>query len=221
MRNFPCLTFQIFRIRIDAQVDDGWRVSSGSIFSKLNLTKFDKIKFQKSWHQTMMLKQRVGGDVQLILEKLDISVFFLTPKDAWQRYCLIEIWKFLEFTQGSLQERSSLLLSPISSIKPQAKLAPRSAMRGRILTKPLSNMRDFTGNMSIPVCPSTTPQTPLQGWLGFPSRPQSSSTRSPFPILPRPQARYGSGTACRRPGQDAWWRTPGHRSPPFRAPVGW
>ena len=23
MRNFPCLTFQIFRIRIDAQVDDG------------------------------------------------------------------------------------------------------------------------------------------------------------------------------------------------------
>ena len=185
MRNFPCLTFQIFRIRIDAQVDDGWRVSSGSIFSKLNLTKFDKIKFQKSWHQTLMLTQS-RWERSIIPWKTRYFSFFLTPKDAWQRFCLIEIWKFLEFTQGSLQERSSLLLSPISSIKPQAKLAPQSAMRGRILTKPLSNMRDFTGNMSIPVCPSTTPQTPLQGWLGFPSRPQSSSTRSPFPILPRP-----------------------------------
>ena len=43
--------------------------SSGSIFSKLILTKFDKIKFQKSWHQTKMQKQRVGGDVQLFLKK--------------------------------------------------------------------------------------------------------------------------------------------------------
>ena len=44
--------------------------------------KFDKIKFLKSWHQTMMLKQRVGGDVQLILEEIDISVFSSHPKDA-------------------------------------------------------------------------------------------------------------------------------------------
>ena len=130
MRNFPCLTFQIFRIMIDAQVDDRWRVSSGSIFSKLNLTKFDKVKFQKSWHQTLMLTQS-RWERSIIPWKTRYFSFFLTPKDAWQRFCLIEIWKFLEFTQGSLQERSSLLLSPISSIRPQAKLAPRSAMRGR------------------------------------------------------------------------------------------
>ena len=119
------------------------RVSSGSIFSKLNLTKFDKIKFQKSWHQTLMLTQS-RWERSIIPWKTRYFSFFFTPKDAWQSFYLIETWKFLEFTQGSLQERSSLLLSPISSIRPQAKLAPRSAMRGRTLTRPLSNVRDFT-----------------------------------------------------------------------------
>ena len=64
------------------KVDDGWMSIEREHFDKLNLTKFDKIKFQKSWHQAMMLKQRVGGDVQLILEEIDISVFSSHPKDA-------------------------------------------------------------------------------------------------------------------------------------------
>ena len=39
---------------------DGW-VSSGNIFSKLNLTKFDKIKFQKSWHQSIDANKELVG----------------------------------------------------------------------------------------------------------------------------------------------------------------
>ena len=38
--------------------------ASGSVFSQIILTKFDNIIFRNSWHQTMMLKQSVGGDVQ-------------------------------------------------------------------------------------------------------------------------------------------------------------
>ena len=89
---------------------DEW-VSSGNIFSKLNLTKFDKIKFQKSWHQTLMLTKS-WWERPINSWKTRYFSFFFTPKDAWQRFCLIETWKFLEFTQGSLQERSSPLLSP-------------------------------------------------------------------------------------------------------------
>ena len=61
------------------KMDDGWKSIEREHFFKI---KFDKIKFQKFWHQTMMLKQRVGGDVQLILEEIDISVFSSHPKDA-------------------------------------------------------------------------------------------------------------------------------------------
>ena len=64
---------------------------SGSIFSKLILTKFDKIKLQKSWHQTMMLKQRVGGDVQLILEEIGIQCFPHTQGMLDKKFYLIEI----------------------------------------------------------------------------------------------------------------------------------
>ena len=91
MRNFPCLTFQIFRIRIDAKWMMDEEYSSGSIFSKLTLTKFDKIKLQKSWHQTMMLKQRVGGDVQLILEEIGFQYFPHTQRMLDKKFCLIEI----------------------------------------------------------------------------------------------------------------------------------
>ena len=73
--------------------------------------KFDKIKFQKSWHQTLMLTQS-RWERSIIPWKTRYFSFFFTPKDAWQRFCLIETWKFLEFTQDSLQERSSPLLSP-------------------------------------------------------------------------------------------------------------
>ena len=87
-----------------------------------------------------------------------------------------------------------------------SKLAPRSAMRGCILTRPLSNVRVFTFYREyVRSClPQHYPTDPALGMTWIPSRPRSSSTRSPFPILPRPQARYGSGTARRRSGQDAW-----------------
>ena len=65
--------------------------SSGSIISKLTLTKFDKIKFQKSWHQAMMLKQRVGGDIQLILEEIGFQYFSHTQRMLDKKLCLIEI----------------------------------------------------------------------------------------------------------------------------------
>ena len=57
---------------------DEW-VSSGNIFSKLNLTKFDKINFQKSWHQTLMLTKSWWGR-PINSWKLDISVFSSHPK---------------------------------------------------------------------------------------------------------------------------------------------
>ena len=91
MRNFPCLTFQIFHIRIDAKVDDGERVFEWEHFFKLTLTKFDKIKFQKSWHQAMMLKQTVGGDVQLILEEIGFQYFPHTQRMLDKKFYLIEI----------------------------------------------------------------------------------------------------------------------------------
>ena len=39
---------------------DGW-VSSGNILTKLSLTKFDKIKFQKSWHQSIDANKELVG----------------------------------------------------------------------------------------------------------------------------------------------------------------
>ena len=67
------------RLMLRWMIDEEY--ASGSIFSKIILTKFDKIIFRSSWHQTMMLKQIVGGDVQLFL-KDRISVFFSHPKGA-------------------------------------------------------------------------------------------------------------------------------------------
>ena len=67
---------------------DGW-VSSGNIFSKLNLTKFDKIKFQKSWHQTLMLTKS-WWERPINSWRTRYFSFFFTSKDAWQRFCLIE-----------------------------------------------------------------------------------------------------------------------------------
>ena len=163
MRNFPCLTFQIFCIRIDAQkwMMDEW-VSSGNIFSKLNLTKFDKIKFQKSWHQTLMLTKS-WWERPINSWRTRYFSFFLTSKDAWQSFCLIETWKFLGFTQDSIARE---IISPplsISCTKPQASLLLKvqwgdAFWQDRNLTWGFSL---FTGNMSVPVCPSTTPQTPL------------------------------------------------------------
>ena len=112
--------------------------SSGSIFSKLILTKFDKIKFQKSWHQTLMLTQS-RWERSIIPWKTRYFSFFFTPKDAWQSFYLIETWKFLEFTQGSLQERSSLPLTPHSRIASPHLLPPivpwRLALRQHLLTR--------------------------------------------------------------------------------------
>ena len=39
---------------------DGW-VSSGNILTKLSLTKFNKIKFQKSWHQSIDANKELVG----------------------------------------------------------------------------------------------------------------------------------------------------------------
>ena len=68
---FPCLTISensASRLMLRWMMIDE-EYASGSVFSQIILTKFDNIIFRNSWHQTMMLKQIVGGDVQLFLKK--------------------------------------------------------------------------------------------------------------------------------------------------------
>ena len=52
-----CLFVTFLFIPAPLKVDDGWMSIERKHFDKLNVTKFDKIKFQKSWHQTLMLTQ--------------------------------------------------------------------------------------------------------------------------------------------------------------------
>ena len=62
---FPCLTISensASRLMLRWMIDEEY-------FSQIILTTFDKIIFRNSWHQTMMLKQIVGGDVPLFLKK--------------------------------------------------------------------------------------------------------------------------------------------------------
>ena len=68
---FPCLTISensASRLMLRWMMIDE-EYASGSVFSQIILTKFDNIIFRNSWHQTMMLKQIVGGDVQLFLKR--------------------------------------------------------------------------------------------------------------------------------------------------------
>ena len=56
--------------------------SSGSIFSKLNLTKFDKIKFQKFLASDKDAKTKSRWGRSIILEEIRFQYFFSHPKDA-------------------------------------------------------------------------------------------------------------------------------------------
>ena len=73
------------------KVDDGWMSIEREHFDKLSLTKFDKIKLQKSWHQTMMLKTKSRWDVQLILEEIGFQYFPHTQRMLDKKFYLIEI----------------------------------------------------------------------------------------------------------------------------------
>ena len=146
--------------------------SSGSIFSKLILTKFDKIKLQKSWHQTMMLKQRVGGDVQLILEEIGFQYFPHTQRMLDEKFCLIlRFESFLKFTKGPLQEK---IISPPHFTLPHRlppPLASDCAMEARTLTA-TSNAR-VTNRMMwrcFFIRPPFLPQAPVQRRSPVPGR---------------------------------------------------
>ena len=140
--------------------------SSGSIFSKIILTKFDKINFQKFLAPDNDAKTNRRWGRSIILEEIGLQYFSHTQGCLIKSFVSLRFIEFLEFTQGPLQGRSPppslrtpALPPPISCHRPQAKLAPRSAMRGTYFDRPLSNVRDhiFIGGMPLLSAPTQAP----------------------------------------------------------------
>ena len=148
-RNFSYLEFQKkVSHPIDAQNERWWMSIEREHFDKIKIRSFRNnlriraLMLTKSWWERSINSWRTR-----------YFSFFLTSKDAWQRFCLIETWKFLGFTQDS-----NLSSSFHSCTKPQASLLLEVQWgdvfwQDRSLTWGFSL---FTGNMSVTVCPSIT-----------------------------------------------------------------
>ena len=145
-----------------------------------------------------MLKQRVGGDVQLILEEIGFQYFPHTQRMLDKKFYLIEIWKFLEFTQGPLQERSSLPLTPHSRIASPHLLPPivpwRLALWQQLLTRGWQTRMMWR---CFFIRPPFLPQAPVQRRSPVPGRVCILLlTASAFPC-PAPKHGFEVGTAWR------------------------
>ena len=145
--------------------------SSGSIFSKIILTKFDKIKFQNlGIRQRCKNKSRWGRSI--ILEEIGFQYFSHTQRMFDEKFCLIlRFESFLKFTKGPLQEK---IIPPPHSTLPHRlppPLASDCAMEARILTA-TSNAR-VTNRMMwrcFFIRPPFLPQAPVQRRSPVPGR---------------------------------------------------
>ena len=166
-------------------------------------------------------KSRWGRSI--ILEEIGFQYFPHTQRMLDKKFCLIEIWKFLEFTQGSLQERSSLPLTPHSRIASPHLLPPivpwRLALRQHLLTRGCRTHR-----MMSRIASSALSSIPKPRSKEIPVSRQSlhSSPHSSRLPMSRPQTWF---MKLALPGeqmrQSAWRRSPGSRSFLSQVPVGW
>ena len=81
--------------------NDGWMSIEREHFDKIKIRSFRNLGIRalmltKSWWERPINSWRTR-----------YFSFFLTSKDAWQRFCLIETWKFLGFTQDLVFSFSS------------------------------------------------------------------------------------------------------------------
>ena len=115
------------------------------------------------------------------------------------KFYLIEIWKFLEFIQGSLQERSSLPLTPHSRIASPYLLPPfvqwRPALWQHLLTRGCRAHRMMSRSYHPPSLP---PPSPVQRRSRFPGKVCILLLTAP--AFPCPAPKHGSevGTAWRK-----------------------
>ena len=134
------------------------------------------------------------------------------------------VWAYKMLFKRSLFARENISPPPPNILhQTSSELAPRSCNEDDAFWQdriPMWGFSLFIGNMSVLICPGTTHRSC--------SREDVDSQQvliflhpSSVPIQPCPIAWYGSSTARRRSGQDAWWRSPGFLSSPSQALVGW
>ena len=177
-------------------MDDWWKsIQAGAYFHKIILTNLTKLIFRISWHQTMMQKQKSVGTVNYSWNR--ISCFSHTQRMLDEKFCLI---LRLESSLNSLRVhcrgghlppslRTPALPPPSSRHRPQAELAPRSAIGEDVLWQNRSltwGIIFLSGICPFNCLPQHSPVDPTPGMTRISQQPQPSPTRSPFPILPRP-----------------------------------
>ena len=197
--------------------------SSGSIFSKIILTKFDKIKFQNlGIRQRCKNKSRWGRSI--ILEETGFQYFSHTQRMFDEKFCLIlRFESFLKFTKGPLQEK---IIPPPHSTLPHRlppPLASDCAMEARTLTA-TSNAR-VTNKDDVEMLfhpPSLPPPSTRSEEIPGSRQSLHSSPHSFRLPMSRPKHGFEVGTAWRTNETKALGdASPGSRSFLSQVLVGW